>query len=181
MCKNGHCQFVSKEEIETLPNTDKDRKVFEDAFNIKINNDQKKAEEVAAKLPHALPKPKLRGYTEAVLLSQPGLGTVVAQLDTLPQLLLQLPAGTRDIGLVAVTEVVQISGHRAEFRVQDDPLPELLVRPAAMDLENFEVGQQTFRRGDDSLLFCFSYPRLVRRNAERLKRSLSPLRSPPSG
>ena len=146
MCKNGHCQFVSKEEIETLPNTDKDRKVFEDAFNIKINNDQKKAEEVAAKLPHALPKPKLRGYTEAVLLSQPGLGTVVAQLDTLPQLLLQLPAGTRDIGLVAVTEVVQISGHRAEFRVQDDPLPELLVRPAAMDLENFEVGQQTFRR-----------------------------------
>ena len=127
LCRNGHCQYISKEDVENIPETQKDKKLFEDTFNIKIQ-DKIEAEVALAPVPPPPPRPPapvLRGRIEAIALEQP------------PKDVRGPQEAAVEVATIALTE--EANAPVRTFSVPDDPLPEFLIRPSSINLKDFQV------------------------------------------
>ena len=146
LCRNGHCQYISKEDVENIPETPESKKLFEDTFNLKIQNKLESKIEADVKTT-SVPSPppstqklvepqhtpiEVRGHIEAIALEQPPEGGKRSGgLE-----------GAVEVATIAVTE--EIHPVIRTSSVPDDSLPEYLIRPSSISLKDFQVSQYSF-------------------------------------
>ena len=126
--------------MENIPETPESKKLFEDTFNLKIQDKLEAKVEADVKTdsvpppppppkvdPKVEPSPVVRGHIEAIALEHPPEGKMTGGLED----------GAVEIATIAVTEeidpVIRISS------VPDDSLPEYLIRPSSISLKDFQV------------------------------------------
>ena len=127
--------------MENIPETPESKKLFEDTFNLKIQDKIEAKVEADVKTdsvppppkvdpkidPKVEPSPVVRGHIEAIALEHPPEGKMTGGLEN----------GAVEIATIAVTEeidpVIRISS------VPDDSLPEYLIRPSSISLKEFQV------------------------------------------
>ena len=123
--------------MENIPETPESKKLFEDTFNLKIQDKLEAKVEADVKTdsvppppkvdPKVEPSPVVRGHIEAIALEHPPEGKMTEGMEN----------GAVEIATIAVTEeidpVIRISS------VPDDSLPEYLIRPSSISLKDFQV------------------------------------------
>ena len=126
--------------MENIPETPESKKLFEDTFNLKIQDKLEAKVEADVKTdsvpppppppkvdPKVEPSPVVRGHIEAIALEHPPEDRMKGGLEN----------GAVEIATIAVTEeidpVIRISS------VPDDSLPEYLIRPSSISLKDFQV------------------------------------------
>ena len=118
--------------MENIPETPESKKLFEDTFNLKIQDRiEAKAEVEPVPPPPQMPvqpSPLVRGHIEAVALEQP------------PEAFMRtggMEEGAMEVATIAVTE--EINPVIRTSSVPDDSLPEYLIRPSSITLKDFQV------------------------------------------
>ena len=114
---------MSKEEIEHLPENQREKKLFEDTFNIKINDKEPKTNsQISA--PTEAPKVLKESVTNV---KDPVQESNAKKF---------VPLGTVEMATIAITE--DVVPQLRYLPVGDDALPDLLVRPS-VDLDKFSL------------------------------------------
>jgi len=136
LCRNGVCRFVSREDIENLPEAQSGKEILEETFNIKIPD----KEEVTTQKP-TLPL-KLEAKKE--LESPEKISDLIKEKARESNTVYETPIivksqkieerGPVEVSVIAVTQDEEAS--KKSF-VNDDALPDLLIKPTIN--ENFQL------------------------------------------
>ena len=127
-----------------MPETPESKKLFEDTFNLKIQDKLESKIEADVKTDSdppppppsqklVEPQPVVRGHIEAIALEQPPVGSKRSG---------GLEDGAVEVATIAVTE--EINPVIRTSSVPDDSLPEYLIRPSSISLKDFQVRQYSF-------------------------------------
>ena len=126
--------------MENIPETPESKKLFEDTFNLKIQDrleakveaEPVKSDPVTPPPPpqekQVEPTPLVRGHIEAIALEQPPKGGKSTS---------GLEGGAVEVATIALTE--EINPVIRTSSVRDDSLPEYLIRPSSISLKDFKV------------------------------------------
>ena len=121
--------------MENIPESPESKKLFEDTFNLKIQDRLEAKVEADPIKPDPVPPPPekqveptpmVRGHIEAIALEQPPKGDKTTS---------GLEDGAVEVATIAVTE--EINPVIRTSSVRDDSLPEYLIRPSS--LTDFKV------------------------------------------
>jgi len=136
LCRNGICRFVSREDIENLPEAQSGKQILEDTFNIKIRDKEEPITEktiVPLKL-DAKEEPKDSEIISESIEDKPIESKTVYESPMIVSSPKLQERGPVEVSVIAVTED---EGAPKKSFVTDDALPDLLIKPTVN--ENFKM------------------------------------------